>query len=189
LAYALDRDTGRAWWASTETHPGDYTGRYVHDRSTLPVDFPYLAGKELTTGPARLADLPAPLVTPLSDSVVGGKRVVTVRITPQRAGVRLVACELTVDGGTVTGAQAGGRDVAADALGKDSLTVTFHAPPAQGLQVSFTIEGHGAASLRVMDGSDGLAGLPGYVPRPAGVDMAGTHSSDLVVVSQTTPLG
>ena len=189
LAYALDRDTGTAWWASTETHPGAYTGRYVHDRSTLPVDFPYLAGKELTTGPARAADLPAPLVTPLSDSVVGGKRVVTVRITPQRAGVRLLGFDLTVDGGTVTRATAAGRDVPADVLGKDRLVVTFHAPPAEGLQVSFTIQGKGTASLRAVDGSDGLEGLPGYVPRPDGVGRAGTHSSDLVVVSQTTPLG
>jgi hypothetical protein len=189
LAYALDRDTGKAWWASTESHPGAYTGRYVGGRSTLPVDFPYLAGKDVATGPAQVADLPAPLVTTLSDGVVGGKRVVTVRVTPQRAGVRLVALDLTVDGGTVIRAQAGGRDVPAASLGKDHLWFTFHAPPAEGLQVSFTIEGGGAAKLRVMDGSDGLSGLPGFVPRPDGVDVAGTHSSDLVLVSATTALG
>ena len=189
LAYALDRDTGKAWWASTEAAPGAYTGRYVHENSTLPVDFPYLAGKELVTGEAQLADLPAPLVTPVSDAVVGGKRVLTVRVTPQRAGVRLLALELTVDGGTITRSLAAGRDVPAGALGEDHLEFTFHAPPAEGLQVSFTIKGGGAAKLRVMDGSDGLSGLPGYVPRPDGVDAAGTHSSDLVVVSQPTPLG
>jgi hypothetical protein len=188
LAYALDRDTGKAWWASTESHPGAYTGRYVGGRPTVPVDFPYLAGTDVASGPAQVADLPAPLVT-LSDAVVGGRRVITVRVTPQRAGVRLVALDLTVDGGTVTRAQAGGRDVPADALGKDRLRFTFHAPPAQGLQVSYTIEGGSAAKLRVTDGSDGLSGLPGYVPRPDGVDVAGTHSSDLVLVSATTPLG
>jgi hypothetical protein len=115
--------------------------------------------------------------------------VVTVRVTPQRAGVRLVALDLAVDGGTVTRAQAGGLDVPSAALGKDHLAFTFHAPPAEGLQVSFTIEGGGAAKLRAVDGSDGLTGLPGYVPRPDGVDAAGTHSSDLVLVSATTPLG
>jgi hypothetical protein len=189
LAYALDRDTGTAWWTSTESHPGAYTGRYVGGRSTLPVDFPYLAGKEVATGRAQVADLPAPLVTTLSDGVVGGRRVVSVRVTPQRAGVRLVALDLTVDGGTVTAAQADGRDIPAASLGKDHLEFTFHAPLTEGLKFSFTIEGGGAAKLRVMDGSDGLAGLPGYVPRPDGVDVAGTHSSDLVLVSATTPLG
>jgi hypothetical protein len=189
LAYALDRDTGRAWWVSTEGHPGAYTGRYVGGRSTLPVDFPYLAGQELATGPAQVADLPAPLVTPVSDGVVGGRRVLTVRVTPQRPGVRLLALDLAVDGGRVTRAQAAGRDVPGVALGKDHLWITFHAPPAEGLQVSFTVEGGGAARLRVMDGSDGLSGLPGVQPRPDGVDVAGTHSSDLVLVSATTPLG
>jgi hypothetical protein len=189
LAYALDRDTGRAWWVSTEGDPGAYTGRYVGGRSTLPVDFPYLAGKEVATGPAQVADLPAPLVTPVSDGVVGGRRVLTVRVTPQRAGVRLLALDLAVDGGRVTRAQAAGREVPGAALGKDHLWITFHAPPAEGLQVSFTVEGGGAARLRVMDGSDGLSGLPGRQPRPDGVDVAGTHSSDLVLVSQTTPLG
>jgi hypothetical protein len=43
--------------------------------------------------------------------------------------------------------------------------------------------------LRVIDGSDGLDGLPGFEPRPEGVDAAGTHSSDLVLVSGTTALG
>jgi hypothetical protein len=112
-----------------------------------------------------------------------------VRVTPQRAGVRLLAFDLAVDGGTVTRAQAAGRDVPEVALGKDHVSVTFHAPPAEGLQLGFTIEGGGAARLRVMDGSDGLTGLPGFQPRPDGVEAAGTHSSDLVVVSQTTNLG
>jgi hypothetical protein len=128
-------------------------------------------------------------VTILSDAVVGGRRVVTVRVTPRRAGVRLVGLDLTVDGGRITRAQAAGRDVPSAALGKDHLAFTFHAPPAEGLQVSFTIDGGGTAKLRVVDGSDGLSGLPGYVPRPDGVDAAGTHSSDLVLVSATTPLG
>jgi hypothetical protein len=115
--------------------------------------------------------------------------VLTVRVTPQRAGVRLLALDLSVDGGTVTRAQAAGRAVPDAALGKDHLWITFHAPPPDGLQVIFTVEGNGPASLRVMDGSDGLSGLPGFQPRPDGVDAAGTHSSDLVLVSATTPLG
>jgi hypothetical protein len=189
LVYALDRDTGKAWWASTEPHPGAYTERYVDGRSTLPVDFPYLAGLDVANGPAEVADLPAPLVTPVSDGIVGGKRVITVRVTPQRTGVRLLMLDLGVDGGTVAGAQAAGRAVPEAALGEDHLRITFHAPPADGLQVSFTVEGGGAAKLRVADGSDGLSGLPGFQPRPDDVGAAGTHSSDLVLVSETTPLG
>jgi len=189
LAYALDRDTGQAWWASTESSPGTYTAQYVGRRGRLPIDLPYLAGKEMALGDAQPADLPAPQVTTLSDDVVGGKRQITVKVTPQRSGVRLVALDLGVDGGTVTRAQLAGRAVPEEALGGESLRITFHAPPADGLQASFTIEGDGPVDLRVTDGSDGLSGLPGYQPRPPGVDAAGTHSSDLVLVSATTHLG
>jgi hypothetical protein len=89
----------------------------------------------------------------------------------------------------VTGGRVAGRPVAEPALGEDRLWVTFHAPPADGLQASFTVAGGGPVRLRVIDGSDGLDGLPGFEPRPDGVDAAGTHSSDLVVVSASTELG
>jgi hypothetical protein len=76
-----------------------------------------------------------------------------------------------------------------EALGESYLRITFHAPPQDGLQMTFSVAGGGTASLRVVDGSDGLDGLPGFEPRPEGVDAAGTHSSDLVLVGSTTELG
>jgi hypothetical protein len=189
LVYALDTDTDQAWWASTEDDPGEYTGRYVSGRGALPVSFPYLAGADVASGPAERADLPAPVVETVSDAVVGENREITVRVTSQRAGVRLLAVELSVADGTVVGGRVSGRSIAEDALGQDRLWVTFHAPPAGGLQASFTVRGNGPVTLRAIDGSDGLDGLPGFEPRPDDVDAAGTHSSDLVVVAGTTPLG
>jgi hypothetical protein len=189
LVYALDADAGRAWWATREAEPGEYTARYVNGRGPLPVEFPYLAGQDITTGPAEPAVLPAATVTRLSDDVVSGRRRLTVRVEPQRPGVRLVVLDLSVDGGSVVRAQIAGRAVPEEALRRDSLTVTFSAPPAGGLQATFVVDGDGAVGLRVVDGSDGLTGLPGFEPRPAGVDAAGVHGSDLVLVSRTTPLG
>jgi hypothetical protein len=88
----------------------------------------------------------------------------------------------------VTAARVAGRAVPEMALGEDRLWLTFHAPPAGGLQATVTVTGDGPVDLRVIDGSDGLDGLPGFEPRPADIDAAGTHSSDLVVVSATTSL-
>jgi hypothetical protein len=51
------------------------------------------------------------------------------------------------------------------------------------------VAGGGSVALRVIDGSDGLDGLPGFDGRPDGVDAAGTHSSDLVLVAGATELG
>jgi hypothetical protein len=189
LVYALDTETGQAWWASTEAEPGRYTGRYVSSRGALPVDFPYLAGAEVVSGPAEPAALPAPVVETVSDTRIGENREITVRVTPQRTGVRLLTLELSVEGGTVIRGRAAGRAVDEQALGEDRLWLTFHAPPAGGLQASFTVSGGGPVTLRAIDGSDGLDGLPGFEPRPEDVDAAGTHSSDLVVVAGTTQLG
>jgi hypothetical protein len=43
-------------------------------------------------------------------------------------------------------------------------------------------------TVRALDASHGLSGLPGFTPRPSGVDAAGSHSADLVLVSTTTTL-
>jgi hypothetical protein len=40
-------------------------------------------------------------------------------------------------------------------------------------------------TLRVTDGSDGLSGLPGFEPRPAGLGVEGSHDSELVLVART----
>jgi hypothetical protein len=188
LAYVLDADRGQASWVSTEKSPGTYTAGYVDRRGRMPADYPYLAGQDVATGPAGIADLPAPVVTPVSDTVVGGRREITVRVTPQRA-VRLLALDLTVDGGTVVRARVAGRAVPDGALGRDRMWVVFHAPPAEGLQARFSVEGDGAVRLRAIDGSNGLDGLPGFTPRPQGVDAAGSHGADLVLVAATTDLG
>ena len=94
-----------------------------------------------------------------------------------------------LDPGRVVAARAEARDVPGSALGEDRLWLTFHAPPPGGLEATFTVEDGGPLRLRVVDGSDGLSGLPGFEPRPPGVDAARSHSSDLVVVGATTDLG
>jgi hypothetical protein len=189
LVYVLDTDAGAAWWATREDNPGPYTSRYVGEGNQLDASFPYLHGDDVRTGAAEVADLPAPEVTVESDAVVGDRREITVRVTPQRSAVRLLTVELTVDGGTVERARVSGRAVPDQALGEDRLRVTFHAPPDEGLQATFSVSGNGPATLRVIDGSDGLDGLPGFEPRPEGVDAAGSHSSDLVLVAARTELG
>lgn len=188
LAYALDTDTAQASWVSTERYPGDWTAGFVGTRAELPVDLPYLAG-QVWSGRAEPADLAAAEVETVSDSVLGSRREVSVRVTPQRTGVRMLVLDLRVEGGTVTAARVAGRAVPEAELGEDRAWIVFHAPPEGGLPASFSIEGGGAVELRVIDVSDGLAGLPGSGPRPDGVDAAGSHSSDVVLVSGTTPLG
>jgi hypothetical protein len=187
LAYVLDHDTGQASWVSTERTPGTYTEGHVGSRFPLPTAYPYLGG-EVWQGRAEPADLAAAEVETVSDTLLGPRRELTVRVTPRRPGVRLVVLDLRVDGGRVVAGRVAGRPVPDEELGHDRAWIVFHAPPEGGLQASFSIEGDGPVDLRVIDGSNGLEGLPGLERRPDGVDTAGSHSADLVLVAETTRL-
>jgi hypothetical protein len=39
-----------------------------------------------------------------------------------------------------------------------------------------------------MDGSDGLESVPGFKPRPPGVGIVGSHTSELLAVAKTYTL-
>jgi len=180
LMYALDADTDTAYWASFDAGL-PWTRQYVSKTADLSDKFPILK-PDLVTGPADAADLPEPALTVTADQTFDGVRTVTVLIKPQRT-VRLAYLKVTSDQ-TVVGATAAGRQVPDDQLGQH-VGLLFHAPPAEGLPITLRVRGDGKITLRVLDGSDGLDGLPGFTPRPAGVGVLGSHTSELVVVAKT----
>jgi len=181
LMYALDVDTGQARWVTTESAPGAWTSRYVNSPEQLDEAFPILSDG-LTTGPAQAAQMPAPALTVVSDSATGGQRTLTLAVRPQRA-VRMVY--VRVDGPYVR-ATVAGREIPAERMpDAGAFEVLFHAPPPGGLQITLVLARTGPARIRVIDGSDGLDGLPGFEPRPRGVGVTGSHSSDLVLVAKT----
>ena len=181
LMYALDADTGKAQWVSTDAEPGrldpalrDRARRHqrrVPDRHRRTVD----------TGPATAANLPAPTISTTADTTDGGTRTVSLNVTSHRT-VRLV--DLRVEGATVLRATVDGRSVPASVVG-DHFGVEFHAPPDGGLPVTLVLKATGPVRIRVMDGSDGLDGLPGFTPRPTGVGIEGSHDTELVMVAKT----
>jgi Peptidase family M28 len=180
LAYALDADTGQARWISTDPSPGEWVRRYVSEQQDLSAPFGLFDGR-VWTGEAPPAALPAPRLTVLSDSSTGTRRTLTVTLTPQRA-VRLVY--LDVPESTVRRAFVDGREVPAEGL-TGLFGVVFHAPPADGLTVVLELASPGPVTIRVLDGSDGLDTLQGFVPRPDGVGVAPSHTSELVVVGKS----
>jgi hypothetical protein len=98
---------------------------------------------------------------------------------------------LHVAGGIeVTAATVGGRQIPTNrsAGGTWGFGFAFHAPPAEGVEVSLTLRGPGPVKLRVMDATDGLTALPGFRARPADVGIAGSHISEMVAVARTYQL-
>ena len=181
LAYALDADTGQARWVSRDAELGDWVSQYVTGREDIDDAFGLLDSHDLATGAAQPATLPAPQLTVADDTVTGDHRELTVTIEPQR-DARLVYFDLPAGG--VLAATVAGREVPTEEL-NHQLRVVFHGPPVEGVKVVLTLDSTDPARIRVMDGSDGLDGLPGYSPPPPGIGARGSHFSDLVLVAKT----
>jgi hypothetical protein len=181
LAYALDADSGQARWITTDTTWGEWLGQYITGTEDLNGAFG-LFDDGLGTGPAQAADLPAPALTVVTDTTEQGRRLLTVNIDSER-DARLLYLELpeavvlkaTVDGREVPAAELAGR-----------FGLVFHAPPRGGLIVELELQSPLPTPIRVMDGTDGLDGLPGFTPRPEGIGIQGSHTSELVVVATTS---
>ncbi|MCW3812874.1 hypothetical protein ONA91_00180 [Micromonospora sp. DR5-3] len=189
LMYALDAGTGEARWLSREAEPQPWTAGYVDGVVSAADDFPALGDARLRSGPARAAGLPAPTLQVLADTTVGEQRTLRVRVTPQRP-VRLLS--LHVDSGT--GVESATVDGVALGVGRYTrdhpwgFGVVFHAPPPEGVEITLVVTPGHRPLLRVMDASDGLAGVPGFRPRPPDVGVVGSHSSEMLAVARTYPL-
>lgn len=181
LMYALNTDTGQAFWASQQDSAHGWLAQYVGEKKDLSGEFPLLHGA-LLTGPAQAARLPAPRITiEASTDNPDGTTTVDVTVTPQRP-VRLI--DLSAPGVTVRAATVRAAGVSREVnLGGGPFELLFHAPPADGITVRLTVAQTGRMTFRALDGSDGLSGLPGFVPRPADIGVEGSHTSELVLVS------
>ena len=189
LMYALDTDTGQARWLSQERGPQKWTGQYVSGEPGPVTDLlPVFGESELRTGPAQPAPLPAPTLTPSSDTTAGDLRTVTFRLTPQRP-VRLMSLHVNAEA-TVTAATVAGRTIPTDqrAGGPWGFGFVFHSPPPAGVEVTLTVPARTPLKLRAMDASDGLSGVPDFRARPADVGVLGSHTSEMLAVSHTYPL-
>ncbi len=186
LLYALDADTGEASWFSADVHPGPWTRRYVTQPARAPERFPLLGSQQLRVGRAPAATLAAPELTVLSDRTRGDLRTVVVRMRSARGAP---ISGLYVDRkARVLRATVAGRSAPVDrveAVGRWGFGLGYAAPPPEGVTVRLTVREAGPLRVRVVDESQGLASLPGFVPRPAHLSTAPGHHTDATLVART----
>lgn len=180
LMYALDADSGQAWWVRRGPDPSGWSAQYVNGAEPLAQLFPVLPSTgTLATGPAEPADLPPPTVVLASDQTNGSVRSLTLQIVSHR-DARAIYVEIAA--GTVVSATAEGRTVTLPAA-DEPFELMYHAPPDGELVLTLQVA-PGPLTLQVLDVTDGLLDLPGFRPRPTGVGVAGSHTSEAVVVSK-----
>jgi hypothetical protein len=66
--------------------------------------------------------------------------------------------------------------------------VAFYGSPPTGIDVQLVLRGTDPVKVHVGDNSQGLDGIPGYVPRPDGLGLTGARGSDIVTVGKTYAL-
>ncbi|NRQ31925.1 M28 family peptidase [Nonomuraea sp. NN258] len=182
LAYVMDADTRTAHWVSADADPAPWTRRYVseHDTAALP---PGYARGALWTGraPAIAAEGPRADVLDyrggtlkLRVSAGRGARSVTLRLDRPITHAGVSAGRF----GTVSVPVTGTR------TGTWPAEIRFRGIPAGGAQITVRVPGQDRVRLTVIAETDGLAGVPGFVPRPPELVAATREDGDLTAITR-----
>ncbi|MFE3452516.1 M20/M25/M40 family metallo-hydrolase [Nonomuraea sp. NPDC059194] len=182
LAYVLDADTGVASWVSADAEPAGWTRRHVtgHDLGRLPDGY---ARGNPWTGPARAIDVEGPRV---KLSARKGD-VLTLHVASARAASS-VTLRLDQPIAEVSASVSGDAPVAVPVTGTRSGgwpgEIRLRDLPAGGADVTVRVARTGQVRITAMDETHGLSALPGFTPRPPGLQASIRADGDLVVVTR-----
>lgn len=189
MAYALDADSGKAFWTSSAARVDSWTAQYVGTsptRGKLPDFYPVWYPIDFLQHEAPVISIQAPLAEALENASDGTTRTLHLRIsTPRHARTIHVG----VANAEVFSASVNGRD-----LGKPSearwhtegqWSFDYANPPAEGIDVQLRLRNADKVTIVLVDRSSGLPAIPGanFPPRPS--DSMPIHSGDLTMVRKS----
>ncbi|MDJ0365601.1 M20/M25/M40 family metallo-hydrolase [Hymenobacter sp. H14-R3] len=186
LFYALDAARGQAYWLSAAPQPSAWTRRVLTQPhyGPLPALFPQSAAPILYQAAPRLA-LAAPTLTVLADSIVAGRRQLTLRLRPGQPEVSSLSIVIS-NAAQLRGLRVAGHPLPAASLhpATGPLTVSFFAPRPAGEILVVRLAGKGPLQLAVTTRRLGLPAAPGLPPLPATVVPAPGYNSFTTQVRQ-----
>lgn len=189
LFYSLDADSGRAAWVAAGQIDEPWAQRFTGadaDHAHLAEHLPVLSliPLEAATGEAPAADLPAPQVAVLADTLDGDTRTLRLRVTSQR-GASELALLLATPGGLRSTSLYGETIAYAEPL--PEVMLNSAAVPPAGLELTVTLQPGQPLTIRVADVTPALPALAGQPApaRPASVTgVAGGFTPDDATVVQ-----
>lgn len=191
LAYLLDADAGKAYWASGDDAPDEWT-RPLLGAAPTRRSLAAAGGAALGTAPL-VADAPVVALAPpearlVSDSAIDGGRRVRIRITSPRGAQRMgvnVEDSMAVGDLLINGRAPGPERYAASA---GQRILNYYAVPPEGVELTFSVQTTGPVRLRLTDTSYGLPAVPGLRPRPAWMMSKPFILTDVTLLSRTLQL-
>jgi len=156
IFYALNADTGKAVWATSDARPDEWTSQFLStNAATAPLNdyFPWLSGGEVfLQQSAPATTLAAPEIKILDDQVQDQIRQIHMRVSSPRD-----AAQLFIYSGTeISEASINGQPLAkrqdAPAWQKDQMLI-YSAPPREGVELVLKTKSSEPLILKVVDRS------------------------------------
>ncbi len=189
--YALNADTGKAVWASTDKKPDAWTLQFFSGRvekgwlaDWVPVSFPV----PILQSQAPAARLAAPNVSLMDDITMGDSRVLRLWITsPRQASIIWVSFPKTPTSEIeVNGKKVGSRDRPSQ---QGISGLYYVGVPQNGIVLTLTVKASSPLEMHVLDLSYGLPETPGlsFKARPDGLmpTPSWPHLDSSTLVSKT----
>jgi len=169
IAYALDRDTGKAMWASRYSAPDAWTSQFLGtgagSRNLGRFSFIFRTAR---VEEAPSISLPAPTAAVTDDVTFGEVRDIRVLISsPRGAGILW----LGVENARVLAADVNGKKVTVPTAGVDHWSLAYVGAPANGFLVTLKVPASQTPTITVVDETQGLPRIPGKLFRPRPADL------------------
>jgi hypothetical protein len=173
LFYGFDADSGRAFWASADRAPDEWTRQVISaqaSRATMSEFFP-LGTRGYLREQAPVATLAAPQAELLSDSTSEGLRNLHLHIVSARQAPHIsvyVEPEVEVFAATVNGQQLKGPNSSASNQGDKQWALFFYGALPEGLDLTLLLKTTNPVKVKVVDRSYGLPETlsASFKPRP-----------------------
>jgi Peptidase family M28 len=155
IFYALNADTGKAVWATSDARPDEWTSQFLSSNApAAPLDdyLPWLNGEAFLQQPAPAATLAAPEIKVLEDQVQEQTRLIHMRVISAREAATLFIysgtelSEAFVNGQPLTK----GQDTPA---WKKGQMLIYWAPPREGIDLLLKTKSSEPLSVKVVDQS------------------------------------
>ncbi|HEV2704401.1 MAG TPA: M28 family metallopeptidase [Pyrinomonadaceae bacterium] len=190
--YALNADTGKAAWASSDVRPDDWSAQFFgnkFERGAIAEFAPTFPGNYLKASAPTLP-LGAPQATLLEATDTQGVRTLRLSLVPSAAGTQLTAFidpQTEVVSAVVNGKKLGARDGRARSQTPQPWVLQYWTTPPEGIELTLEVRTSQPVKLIMVERTDGLPEIPGQSvrPRPDYLIPAAGQSSDATLVSKT----
>lgn len=191
IFYALDADTGKAVWASSDNKSDEWTSQFLPDseREALSTFFP-LGSRKYLKSQAPAVTLQAPNVVLMNDEMTADVRTLLMRIvSPRQASAISIYVESAAEsvGASIDGKQIKSSSIRQQSQPGSRWALNYYAVPQEGVELTLRMQSSQSVKIRLVDRSYELpiASQLSFTPRPGYIMPAPFSSSDSTFVTRS----